>query len=606
MKRTIVSLVAFLAAALSAQNTLSRNELQNIRQIGEAFERAERYQQAADYYQRALAADPADRLSYLGFKRACAAAGDYQRFKQVVLTLQARRRDVLFAVDLAWADYYLGKQDEAVRALKRVVEENLKDEEAYRLVGETFAELDLKEEAIAVYRRSRTELKKETLFAVESAELLTALQRYEEAVEEYLALTSEEPQQISFVRTMISRQSADVKCEQLTKLLAKAEKKRPQAAWATSILHADCLARNRQFDLAVTMYANAEKRLAAFDRRPPMPPGELLYRFAEDALRSDEAAAAEQAFRLLIDNLPNSPYAASARTKIADVYLARRNYQGAEEALLRLTAESGRSVDAAQVWERLGELYLGRLFNVEKAERAFTQAREAYRAATQKNSLLIPLAKCALVRGDFGLAEERLEAAYRFAAGSQEAAAVEALLHLSRLHFYRHDLSRAKETVKQALAEARSEESLNDVNDLLHLSMLLQEGEYDSLGAAVYASAELLVQQKREEEACRALERRLAEAPAARLSSELRLLLAQIYASLDRAEAADTYFSVYKDESSLSRDYALFCLAELYEKRGDRVRAQEYYETLITEFPNSIYVDEGRNRLRRMEKRGVL
>ncbi|MDZ7346268.1 MAG: tetratricopeptide repeat protein [candidate division KSB1 bacterium] len=595
--------IGFFAVLCLHAQTLPQQEVQNLRRLADAFEQAGLYAQAADYYIRLGLANPADLGAYLGAKRTCKEAGEWNKLRDFIQALQTRRRDVRYSIDLAWVDYHTGKDKEAKAEWRRIMAENPKDESMYAILGQTLEEVGFYEEAIAAYQTARAQLNRPSAFTFDLARLYATVKKPEEMINEYLLLMQENPQQSAFVRESFLQNQIDV--EKALSILRKAEKQKPELAWAAALLRTDLTVKNSRYEEALQSAAAFESFLSALagsKKSPPIHQGEILYELAEELFRAGLTAEAEKALLLILQKETETPYVPAARRKMAQVYLNRRQFREAEGVLRQIGETARQRTERAEAYEQLGKIYLEQFFDFAQAEAAFQSSLKEQTDEEKKAALMLRLAECAMLRGDFATAQERLTSV-RAQTNPNGVGYIEAMYQTAKLQLYKNDFRGAKETVQQTLQAALSGESLLLENDLLQLSMLLQDAQSDSVGASVWAQADLLRCRGRLEEARELLSKRLAEAPSARFRDYLQLQLAQIFTDEQQYDrAVQAYKAVYENEKSPYRDYALFSIGALLETSGDKMNARQYYEKLLAEFPAGIYLDEARKRIRSFEK----
>lgn len=601
-------LLVLVPAAAGLSQPLSRSELQNFRRLAEAFERAGQYQQAADFYMRLALANPRDTAAYLGAKRSFQQTGEWEKFREFIDRLQQGRRDVRYPVDLAWIDYQLGNHYAAKKSWFLLLEENPQDPQTYTLVGEAMVELEMYEDAIRVFQNSRKELKNSSLFAFELANLHYLLNRYDEMMGEYLNFLTVNPGQITYLSSLMNQlaQSQD-NADKLTAVLEKALKKRPDLDWAVHLLLADIYTQQFSFEKAFEHYRlleNLLKTMPSGKTKLPLESGQFLYEFAETAIKEGEPRYAEQAYRLIISEFAASIFAPRAQWKIADVYVANHAFSDAASVLEQFVAGNPQSPEAQDALMEIATLNLGPLFNVDQAEAAFLRVSREHRDPHQRETALIQLAQCALIRGDFDQAEQYLfTARQRGAAGNSDIFA-KALYNLAMLELYRQKPTAAMDYLEQAQGAAPPDEKNLLENDVLQLQLLLQEGAGDSAGLAVYGQSKLFILQRLYNDARVLLQTFLDSPTTSPVKNELELVLADLYRTVGEFDSSlRVYENIYQNTESFYRDYALMAIAENLETIQQAGKAREYYEKLLAEFPNSIYLEQARKRIRYIERK---
>lgn len=141
-------------------------------------------------------------------------------------------------------------------------------------------------------------------------------------------------------------------------------------------------------------------------------------------------------------------------------------------------------------------------------------------------------------------------------------------------------------------------------NDAMELSLLIQENSLeDSTQTALklYAKADLLAFQKKNNEAIAVLEEILSDHKGEKMEDEALLKQAIILESERNFEKAEmNYLKILEYyPTDILADNATYNLAELYKnKLNQPEKAQKYYEQIIFNFPSSIYFVDARKKFR--------
>jgi TolA-binding protein len=153
---------------------------------------------------------------------------------------------------------------------------------------------------------------------------------------------------------------------------------------------------------------------------------------------------------------------------------------------------------------------------------------------------------------------------------------------------------------KQLLREITGNLKDDNANDALELLLLLNTNMNDSSNIKKFAEAEFLAETKKFEEASE-LFRLISQDPRALvLYSISSLRFAQMMLAVDRYTDGIAAFQVMVDdgEKNIFADKALYLMGQTYQYGiGDKTKAIECYEKLLLQFPNSIYLDEAREKL---------
>ncbi len=602
----IILVAVLFVHVLSAQTVIQRNN-QNLRRTAEAFERAGQYQNAADYYSRAVLVNPKDVAAYLGARRTLDQLGTYDQLEKLLLQLQSKHRDLRYSVDLAWIQYQLGHEDRAERAWNQIIEENSTRQDTYSLIGKIYVENQLYEDAVDLYLVGRQNIKNDRAFMYELAQIYHILNEQAKLANEYIHYIAAYPQQLDFLSRELQRfVQTQENVNPLIKTLEKSLKSEKTPHWAIHLFLSDTYMMKQDYENALLHCVELERSLAASDMQKKIrayAKGKYLHEFANSALDADAIEHAENAFTILIKEFDDSRYVASAKIGLARVYKSQQQYEKALDALQLFVDQNKRSADTRLALMQMGDIAYYQLFDVGRAETAYTRALKEYPNVNFRVETRLRLADCAIARNDLHAAESHLQRALQISEADPALNAA-ALMHLARLEFYRTRPSTCMNYLDDLSNIVFPSNQTNDFdNDAIELTMLLQDNQYDSTGLAHLGQARLLIHQRQYQQAGELLNVYLLQNPNSPLRSELRLLLADVYRTLSKFEPAAVLLdSVYSDSTSFYRDAALLTAAELYENElSDPVLAQERYEKILIEFPMSIYLETARERLRKLE-----
>ena len=117
-----------LAAALAQNQKVSD---QNTRRLADYYERLGRYEIALDHYLKLVSNNPRDIAGYAGAKRCLVQLNELNRLEKLVLSLQQKRRDLRYEIDLAEILYLRGHHREALSRWQQLIEDNSRTHQAY-------------------------------------------------------------------------------------------------------------------------------------------------------------------------------------------------------------------------------------------------------------------------------------------------------------------------------------------------------------------------------------------------------------------------------------------------------------------------------------------
>jgi tetratricopeptide (TPR) repeat protein len=250
-------------------------------------------------------------------------------------------------------------------------------------------------------------------------------------------------------------------------------------------------------------------------------------------------------------------YEALLRSGIIKLYL-QNDIQDSKRFLNTVTTEAPLSRSAVDAFFEVGNIFL--------MEGNLDEAEKKYTALLNKKRIL---------------ADKRNSALYK----------------LARVYFYQLKFDEAKKKLSAVLMSLKD----NSANDALELSLVLNSTMNDSISIALFAEAEFLAEQKIFLEAAD-IYRKISDNPQAFVLHSISLLRMgeMMLAENNYPESILTFEKIASEGSkNIYSDKAVYLLGKIHQFGvNDHIRAEEYYQKLLTEFPNSIYVDDAREQLK--------
>lgn len=478
------------------------------------------------------------------------------------------------------------------------------NEQTYRMVYSSMAEVRAFEPAIDVMERGREHLGEATLFASELAQLYAVSGQHAQATEEYLALIEQDERRLGYVRSRLHRMF-----EQSDALEASLPV--VEAAVQEDPTHRP----NRE--LLAWMYLEAARYADAYDTyraidRLEQEDGQLLLYFAEAALEAEAYEEAVQAYDDVLEEHSESQAAARALPGRGRALEAQAEDAPEQDSLLsaaledyqRFLDEYPNHDDYPEVLGRTATLHLDVLHDYDAAERALDRILEQYPESDAADEARFDLGRLEIKRGNFD--EARLVLSRLVDDLRSGDLADRAQYEIARLHFYQGEFESAI-TLASAL---ENNTSSTVANNAIELKLTIREGQGpDSLDAALhsYAEAELLHRQGQYERARSAVDELLAEHAPHPVADRALFLKATALRDDGRPDEALEVFRALAEEHPQSplADRSLFEAAELQERHGMADSALETYMELMSQFPGSLLIPDARDRVRALRNAGA-
>ena len=146
----------------------------------------------------------------------------------------------------------------------------------------------------------------------------------------------------------------------------------------------------------------------------------------------------------------------------------------------------------------------------------------------------------------------------------------------------------------------------NSANDALELSLILNSTMNDSTNITLFAEAEFLSEQKKFSEAAN-IYKNISDNPQAFVLHSISILRLgeMMLAENDYLESIKIFEKIVEEGSkNIYTDKAVYLLGEIHQfGLNDITKAEDYYQKLLAEFPNSIYIDDTREKLKLIMKK---
>ncbi|MDZ7725496.1 MAG: tetratricopeptide repeat protein [candidate division KSB1 bacterium] len=561
------------------------------------YERGNRYEQAAELYVRICRADPDNLAAYEGAKRTLIHIERYKELESLIYYLQQKKPGLRYKVDLASLKFERDGPEKALQSWNSVLQSHANRQEVYMLVGRAMVDYHFLNQALEVYKKGRSRFDDPTLFMFNMASIYKAQDNFKELTREYIQYLEQHPQQINYLRSDLkhSARSPEDQKTVLTVLESHADDK-----WAIHLWCADFNTMLRNFKKAFSHLIRFENLAQKSDQVTFLNRYQLgseLYDLGSTVLSAGDTDKAIEIFQYLIDHFKGS-FAEKSRIQLAKAYSGSGRYEKAVQMLKQYAQNNRGTSKAVNAMMNLGDLCFKALFDLEQAMQAYKNVVRYANDQNQAKQARYKLGECAVVKGDLPLAESYFKS---IPLNDSEKPEPRALYKLAELAFYRQKPGKVSEYI-QALLESDLNRHQSLVNDVLEMQLLVQKTVQDSTSLSVLGKASLLYRQLQYSACVDTLERFISNVPGTPLRDEILLLSADALVQLQREEQAiDKLKAVYNNKEGMYSDKALYEMANIHSRQDESEQALQLYEKFLYEYPQSIYLDNVRERLRNLE-----
>ncbi len=586
------------AAQISPELMMQKERQGQLYRLAQSYLQAGQYQNAIPILENLYSTNPENRSYYRALLSTYLSIGEFGKANNTISEMEIKSpNDPHIRIDRGNLLYHSGEKEQAISLWKNILKDHPGNLNLYSNVASAMIENRLFDEAIKVYEEAIRENSNASFLYQNIANLYQTRLMYAQSAVYYLKYLEANPvqQQYVFNRILSFQIDEEQRPDFFNKLSEIAdESKHPEVI---EMLIAQLYQRYREFGNAFEIYKKLETKGGS---------GVYLLQFARQAEQDSSYQIALNAYQLVIDHFPKSPNLIQA-------------YQGAISTLFSLAKETGdnqyadkglaiidqlqtrypQTQQISQIMYLKGIFYLDYFFDVDKAAKVFKGIRDS-RSSPQnmQDMAALKLGECSIIRGNLP------DAITVFQGIKTKPFVGESLLMQANSYYYSGEWDKAKETVQKIIQQEGLKSTVT--NDALDLQMRLGLYQSNPEMAGILASADLLIFQRRKSEAIKKLEE------VAAMSSIPPLVKAQTFQkmadlSLQLGEYSDAmdFCSKAIRDSSLTNyaDQSLFLLGSILDKHlNKQTEAFEVYRKLLEQYPNSLFVDQARERMRKIRE----
>jgi tetratricopeptide (TPR) repeat protein len=351
----------------------------------------------------------------------------------------------------------------------------------------------------------------------------------------------------------------------------------------------------KNFDKAYEIYQGLEKK----DRN-----GKYLFDYASEAFQNGAFIYSIKAYQDLINNFPDSRLTEQAKfglgkchSELAYKYKKESQYQSALIEMNKAVAVYDTLMRhykndniRQECYFIMGDIFFNFFNDLDKAIDYYKQLLKKYPNSRLQEQVNILLGDIYLIKGNMTVAREIYQSCLDIKYN------IFPLFKLAELDFYQGNFQSALKLYAEVIAKGGVNDTLT--NNVLSRRLLINTYIADTLGLKKYVHAELLVFQRRLSEATVYLlelvkQKIKISIVAGRRASELFIEMGKY---LQAKQLLDELMLQYKESEYFDR--MIFLLAYCEEMSGNLNHALDLYKMLLSNYPNSLYIQAARNNAR--------
>lgn len=502
--------------------------------------------------------------------------------------------------------YYMkGNEKEAFKTWDDALKTLPQSEVNYRVIANYALDRRAFDKAIVYLKKGQDISSNPIYFAYDLGNLYSVTMQYKDATDEYCFILTKYPSQLNTIETRILNYIN--KPGALEQALPVVEKYANSDEINFKFLLARLFIEKKSYDKAYDIYKDIEE--IQKDQ------GAQLLSFAQFLYGEKIYKTAVKVYSDIINNYPNSAIVSTAKLGYAKTLEALLDENSDSSlplwkpyyeippgnsseidrvisAYLEINKLYPHSEVANEALLRIGNIKLDRQMDIKEAEKYFNMIVEDSPLSKYSGEAYNGLAKAAIFNGDLKNAAADFSKIISNDRNSKDLRNL-AAYRLARINFFKGDFSKTKQYLKNILSDLKS----NTANDALELSLLMNTSQNDSSNLIIFASGELLAEQKKFEDAEKKYKVVAADPNKLMLQNLAVFRLGEMDLAMNNLDSAIAVFQRIANEGqkNIYADKALYLLGEIYQfGLKNKAKATETYENLLAKFPNSLYLDDAR------------
>ena len=534
----------------------------------------------------------------------------YSKAERVIKAFYNKNNDPTILVDLGELYLIQGEDNIANKKFQLAIKEAKKNSRYMSSLGSKFLKAKHYTFALELYQIAKQESHKPS-YSIQIANIYSALGEIEKMYEEIIELLYAYPNYFQTcknkLRITISDDSEHENNQKLKKILIKSIQK--NNSYEISKLLVWLFMQEKAFQKALEYEISIDKRISD---------NELdVINLGDIAFKNKNYSTAKNAFQYILNNThQNSYYYEYASIEILniefEILLNQKIKQVEKIEILSKTYKStldqigikSETVFTLKNYCEILSMYLNKEDEaIDLLNNAINnQPLNEYDVAICK----MELAKILMRKNEIW--ESTLLYAQVEKEFNEEVIGQEAKFEKTKINYYKGDFEWAQNQLKVLKLST----SKLIANDAMKLSLLISDNlnlDTSSTALLLYAKAELLFEQKQYSNCLKKLEELTNKFPKHTLADEVLLKQADVFIEQKRyTDALDCLEKICSDyQYDILYDDALFYKGQIYEKiLEDHTKAKEAYENILLKTPNSIFINEARNKYKLLRKNNFL
>ncbi len=608
--KIIVAVIIFSALSFAQLN----NELNNFYMLGQNYEQAGELEKARSIYEDLYKKQPRNYQVFDALNRIYILLKAYNSSVQIINDqIHYSPQNITLFGMLGTTYYLMGDENKAFKTWDDALSKFPESASNYRAFANYAIQMRTFNKAIEYLKKGEAIADDPKYFSYDLGNIYALTMQYKDAAKEYCSILLKDPKQINAVQTRIFSYI-----------------NKPEALSSTIEVFKDYSGNNNNlsFDYILgRLYIENKSYKDAFDIYKEIDDkskihGAELFNFAVLVYDDDQYLIAADAFNYIQDNYPESPFAARAKLGYAKTLEAGLTAKDTlddwkqfhfinsgktddEEkvisAYLDLTKIYPNTEAGYEAYLHAGRIRLYRQNDLIDAEKYFEKVIRETPSSQYGAAAYAEMGKINLLNGNLDSAEMNYSKILLNTKLSKESRNY-AAYQLSKINFYKGNFEKAKKILDPIFTDLKD----NSANDAIEFSFTLNISLKDSADLVMFSSAEFLAEQQKFKSAADKF-KIIAENPQAFfLQGISQLREAQMELALNNySKSLNLLQNIANEgEKNIYADKALYLIGKIYQfSLNETNKAIEAYQKLLEKFPNSLYLDEVRNQIKKLRNK---
>jgi pentatricopeptide repeat protein len=577
----------------------------NDEQLGMQFFQTRDYEKAVEVYARIYDKKPSYYI-YTYYLTCLVETRDYEKAEKLIKNMRKSDPDALkFSVDMGYLYFREGNPDKARKQYEDALNKLQPNQQQIFDLANAFTIRGENDYAVKTYIKGRELLNYSYTFSFELASIYERTGNFKEMINEYFILLEFNKSYLATVQdrlqTVLADDPENIKNDAFRKAVLEKAQKEPDKTFYAEILWWYSV-QQKDFELALIQAKSLDRRLQE--------DGGRVYQLAQLAVSNQQFDAAIDAYKYLIAKGSGNPFYYNSKMDLLNTRLLkvisipnpdREQLTELEKELkdeLKISGVNSRSISVSKSLAHLDAFYLGKS---DDAIELLNQLMELPDINPQaKAECKLELADILLFSNDVWeatLLYEQVNKDFK-----NDVIGQAAKFKNAKLSYYIGEFGWAEDQLD--ILKAATSKLI--ANDALALALFISENydaDSNTVALGLYSRADLLEFRNENDLALKTLDSIFMAFAFHPILDDVLLKKAEIKMKQGDYAAADTLLAtLIKDfPSDVLADLALMERGQLNEDHfGNKEKAMQYYEELITEYPGSIYAVDARKRFRNL------